>query len=122
MKTDMHIFSACTQDVYKCIHASRVTNERLRHVHSPCKCTLRGYKPTVRPVASRNLFFDLQEVTLLLGEYTLFALQISTTPLPGYVHIFQQYLQHTYVSIHIRRDVREALILICCSPKKFAQI
>ena len=26
-----------------------------------------------------------------------------------YVHIFQQYLQHTYVSIHVRRDVREAI-------------
>ena len=72
-------------------------------------CTLRVFKPSVLPVASRNLFFDLQEVTLLLGEYTLFALQISTTPLPGYVHIFQQYLQHSYVSIHVRRDVREAL-------------
>ena len=34
MEIDMHIFSACTQDSYKRIHASRVTCERLRHVHS----------------------------------------------------------------------------------------
>ena len=61
MKISMQIFPACMQDVYKRIHASRVTYERLAHVHSP------------------------------------------------YVHIFQQYLQHTYVSIHVRRDVREAL-------------
>ena len=60
MKISMQIFPACMQDVYKRIHASRVTYERLVHVHSP------------------------------------------------YVHIFQQYLQHTYVSIHVRRDVREA--------------
>ena len=34
-------------------------------------CTLHVYKPTVGPVASRRLFFDVQVVTLLLGEYTL---------------------------------------------------
>ena len=61
MKIGIQIFPACMQDVYKRIHASRVTYERLAHVHSP------------------------------------------------YVHIFQQYLQHTYVSIHVRWDVREAL-------------
>ena len=60
MKIGMHIFPVCMQDVYKCIHASRVTYERLAHVHSPN------------------------------------------------VHIFQQYLQHNYVSILVRRDVREA--------------
>ena len=36
-------------------------------------------------------------------------MQISATPLPGYGHIYQQYLQHTYVYIHIQWDVREAL-------------
>ena len=36
-------------------------------------------------------------------------MQISDTPLPGYIHIFQQYLQHTYVYIHARWGVREAL-------------
>ena len=50
----------------------------------------------------------------MLGEHTLFALQISTTPLPGCVHIFQQYLQYTCVSIHVRRDVREALFKNYC--------
>ena len=47
-------------------------------------------------------------------------MQTSATPLPGHAHIFQQYLQHTYVCIHIRWDVREALtvgyqndILLC---------
>ena len=29
--------------------------------------------------------------------------------LPGHFNIFQQYLQHTYVCIHIRQDVRVAL-------------
>ena len=36
-------------------------------------------------------------------------MQTSTTPLPGYVRIFQQYLQHTCMSIHVQRYVREAL-------------
>ena len=36
-------------------------------------CTLHVYKPTLQPVASRRLFFDVQVVTLLLGEHTLFA-------------------------------------------------
>ena len=36
-------------------------------------CTLHAYKPTVWPVASCGLFLDNQEVTLLLGELTLFA-------------------------------------------------
>ena len=50
--------------------------------------TLPIFKPTVRPVASRRLFFDIQVVTLLLGEYCFFArasLYYSTTRLP---HIF----------------------------------
>ena len=38
MKAGMHIFPACTQGICKRIHASRVTYERLVHVHSPCKC------------------------------------------------------------------------------------
>ena len=37
MKIDMHIFSACTQCGHKHIHFSRVTYERLVHVHFPCK-------------------------------------------------------------------------------------
>ena len=40
---------------------------RYTHVYLACK------KPSVQPVANRRLFFDLQVVTLLLGEYTLFA-------------------------------------------------
>ena len=36
-------------------------------------CTLHVYKPTVRPVASRRLLFDIQVVTLLLGNYALSA-------------------------------------------------
>ena len=39
MKTDMHISSACTQHSHKHIHFSRVTYERLTHVHFPCKCS-----------------------------------------------------------------------------------
>ena len=38
-----------------------------RMIHS------RVYKPTVWPVASCSLFLGVQEVTLLLGEYSLFA-------------------------------------------------
>ena len=38
--------------------------------------------------------------------------QISATPLPGYARTFHQYLQHTYVCIHVRWDVREALTLL----------
>ena len=86
MKLAMHIFSSCTQYGHRRIHFSRITNERLAHVHfsrrcskiSPftcrvCTCTLHVYKPTVWPVASSSLFFDFQVVTMLLAEYTLFA-------------------------------------------------
>ena len=38
LKIDMHIFCACTQCGHKRIHLSRVTYERLAHVHFPCKC------------------------------------------------------------------------------------
>ena len=38
MKIDMHIFSVCTQYGHKHIHFSRVTYERLAHLHFPCKC------------------------------------------------------------------------------------
>ena len=58
-------------------------------------CTLKVYKPTVQPVASRRLFFDLQVVTLLLVEFTCLHVQISTTPLPGYVYI----CMYTHVSV-----------------------
>ena len=47
----------------------------------------RVYKPNVRPVASCSLFLDIQEVTLLLVEYTLFALanlDYPTTRLRSY--------------------------------------
>ena len=92
MKISMHIFSTCKQYGYKCIHVSRVTYKRLAYVHSllvlqdlpinlkglhvlydTLTCTLHVYKPTVQPVASRRLFFDVQVVTFLLREYTLFA-------------------------------------------------
>ena len=36
-------------------------------------CTLYVYKPTVQPVTGHSLFLDVQVVTLLLGEYILFA-------------------------------------------------
>ena len=36
-------------------------------------CTLHVYKPTVRLVASSTLFLDIQVMTLLLREFTLFA-------------------------------------------------
>ena len=39
------------------------------------------YKLNVRPVASSRLFLDIQEVTLLLGEYTLFAVENLHYPL-----------------------------------------
>ena len=61
------------------------------------------------PVASRSLFFAVQVLTLLSEKHTLFAhanLCYPTTRLREYL---QQYLQHTYVCIHIQWDVREAL-------------
>ena len=36
-------------------------------------CSLHVYKPTVRPVALHSLSFDIQVVTLLLGEFSLSA-------------------------------------------------
>ena len=77
-------------------------------------CTLHVYKPTIQPVANHSLFLEIQVVTLLLGEYTLFAranLNIPTTRLP---YIFQQYSQHTFMHVHIQHDVREALVTTLC--------
>ena len=70
-------------------------------------CTLHLYKPSLRPVACCSMFLNIQVLTLLLGEYILHV-QISTVPLPGYSNIFQHYLQHTYVCIHLQWDVRES--------------
>ena len=36
-------------------------------------CTLHVYKPSVQPAASNSLFLDIQGVTLLLRQFTLFA-------------------------------------------------
>ena len=36
-------------------------------------------------------------------------MQIFSTPLPGYAGVFQQYLQHIYMCIHIQWNVRETL-------------
>ena len=62
-------------------------------------CTLHAYKPTVHPAASRRLFFDVQVITLLLGEYTSFAhanLYYPTTRLRSYFStIFAVHL-HVY--------------------------
>ena len=52
--------------------------------------TLHVKKPTVRPIASYSLFLDVQVVTLLLGEFTLFAVQRSTSPQTGHGCIFYQ--------------------------------
>ena len=66
-------------------------------------CTLHVYKSTKQPVASR-LFLDIQVVTLLLGEYTLFAqgnLYYPTTRLHSY------YFSTIFVA-HERWNIREA--------------
>ena len=52
------------------------------------------------------MFFDIQIVT---KNFHCLQVEISATPLPGHSRVFQQYLQHTYVCIHVRWDVREAL-------------
>ena len=63
-------------------------------------CTLHVYEPTVQPVASHSMFFDIKVVKHLLQEFTLLHMQFSTIPLPGYTHFSQQYFYHTYVSTH----------------------
>ena len=45
----------------------------LHVLHDTLTCTLHVYKPTVQPVASSRLSFDVQVEALLLGEYSLFA-------------------------------------------------
>ena len=77
-------------------------------------CTVHVYKPTVRPVAGHSLFLDIQVVTILLKEFTCLQVQISATPLPGHARIFQQYMQHTYMCIHVRWDVGEAINGLIC--------
>ena len=41
-------------------------------LYNTVTCTLHVYKPTVWPVASHRLLFDIQVVKFLFGEYTLF--------------------------------------------------
>ena len=65
---------------------------------------MRVYLPTMWPIASCQLFFDIQVLTLLLGEYTLFArtnLYYLTTRLRSYFSII-------FVAHFVRWDVREA--------------
>ena len=84
----------------------------LHVVSDTLTCTLHVYKPTVCPAASCSLFLDIQEGTLLLGSWentTCLYIQISSTPQPRY--IFQQYLYHTYVCMHVQWNVKEALRL-----------
>ena len=66
---------------------------RYTHVYLAC------IKLTVQSVATHRLFFDLQVVTLLLVEFSCLHVQISTTLLPGYVCIFQQYM-HTLKCVY----------------------
>ena len=64
------------------------------------------------PVASRNLFFDIQVVTLLLGEYTLFAsanLCYPTTKLHSYFStVFAAHLRVYTRTAGCNRGLREA--------------
>ena len=55
-------------------------------------CALQVYKPTVRgPVANSRVFFDFQLVTLLMGEFSLFARAILYYPTTRLPQIFKQY-------------------------------
>ena len=75
--------------------------------HTPM-CTLHVYKPTVQPVGSVSLFLDIQEVTLLLKEFTCLHVQMSATPLPGHAHFSTIFVAHVHV--YVRWDVREASV------------
>ena len=79
-------------------------------------CTLHVYKPTVRPVASSSLLFDLQVVTLLLAEYILFAranLYYPTTRLRSYFStIFAAHL-HVYTrTLGCKRSLKCILLTL----------
>ena len=109
--------------------------ERLDHVHFPCYfyrfspftynvctcpiihtivCTLHVCKPTVWPVASLSLFLNIQVVTLLLENSPCLHVQISTTPLPGHAHIFQQYCMHAETNVHASFHSRICATLTFC--------
>ena len=67
----------------------------LQSLHMPYHtfmCTLQIYKSTVQRLASHSLFMYIQIVNNCLNNSPYLHMQISTTPLPGYTHIFQQYL------------------------------
>ena len=51
----------------------------------------------MRPVSRRRLFFDIQVLIFLLGEYTLFDVQISAMPLLGYGHFSTIFFAHLCV-------------------------
>ena len=81
MKIGMHIFSACKQYDYKCKRAFSllvlqdlpIHLQGLHVLYDTLMCILPVYKPTVQRADSHRLFFDIQVVTFLLGEFTLFA-------------------------------------------------
>ena len=133
MKIDMHIFSACMQ--YGQTHPFLKGNLQetctrafplqvlqdlpidLQGLHMPYNtltCPLHVYKPTVQPVASSSLFFDLQVVTLLLAEYTLFAranLCYPTTRLCSYFStIFAAHLRVYTRTMGCKRDFKVGVL------------
>ena len=78
-------------------------------IHSRVPC-IYIYKPTVWPVASRNLFLDIQVMKLLFGQFTLFAranLYYPTIrPCSYFSTIFVAHLP-------VRWDVRETVVHLC---------
>ena len=74
------------------------------HLLTLFECPVCVYKPTVRPVASRSLFLNIQLLTLLLVEYTLFAranLYYPTIRLCSYFSII--FVAHLRVYTHMMR-------------------
>ena len=117
MKIGMFIFSACMQYSYKCIHVSRVTYKRLSHVLSSVARSphsLAGFACAVQNIfvylasifthceacsQARSVLQCVSTDISCWQNTPCLHVQISATPLPGYGHIFQQCLLHTYVYI-----------------------
>ena len=69
----MHIHPSYREKLPRLQGTLKLHLQGLHVLYNTLTCTLNPYQPSVGPVASRSLFFDVQILTLTLGKYTLFA-------------------------------------------------
>ena len=96
------------------VHIRPGYREKSLNLQGTLKLHLRYYNRISRLQKPRNenwhAHFSLRESSMVINSVVgrIHLVCKCKSLIPGYVHIFQQYLQHTYMWIHVRWDVRDA--------------